>query len=202
MIDGHRAPEVLPDMDLLKDVTDRLTAAGIGFGIYSGFHAMALAGHRSASDVDLWADEQRLADIGAAFPEANVRQAWQGSGEVTVPSEHTGFAINLGDGTVSILGASAIRISDEIYPTNFAGVRDRISWQDFGWVANYFVDPVDTLLNKALTQRGREQGKHDIDDILAIHGAVEIDTAYLYRRIDQLGAHDRVVPFLRRLGVL
>ena len=195
------SPEALrANVGLLHQTRDRLIRAGVGFGIYSGFHAMMLAGHRQTDDIDIWADERRFEDICAAFPEADVQEAWRGSEGLVVKGIHEGFAINLGG--VSILGASVVRLNDEIYPTEFASIRDRVAWHDYGWVAAHFVDPVDTLLTKAITQRGVKEGKHDIEDIEAIVRTVPIDVEYLKIRITQTKTTNRVGPLLRRLGVL
>jgi hypothetical protein len=100
------------------------------------------------------------------------------------------------------MGATKDIIAGTTYNVGFDGVRERTRWQTLGGLTSSFVDPVDTVLFKALSQRGPEQGKRDIEDILAIAGAVTIDVAYLLQRIASLQAEPRAIPLLRKLGIL
>jgi len=195
------ASSLRPNQSLLAETTDRLLAAEIPYGIYSGYHAALLAGHRTTRDVDIWADERRFDDLCAVFPGAEVRQQRYAKDE-PMAGELESFSLALGDGTVSIMGAVVMRHQGSLHPARFEKIQDRITWVRLGATANHFVDPVDTIIGKAITQRGLDQGKHDIEDILAIHSAVDIDKPYLLRRIEDTKSWAKAVPLLQRLGIL
>jgi len=60
----------------------------------------------------------------------------------------------------------------------------------------------DNILFKAILQRGEEEEKFDLKDIIAMAKSEKIDLKYLKRRIKILGAARRVNPVLKKLGVL
>jgi len=62
------------------------------------------------------------------------------------------------------------------------------------------LSPEDVIASKALTQRGKEEGKHDIDDIKAILKNQKIDWKYLEERAERMGGYDRIFELLRYLG--
>jgi hypothetical protein len=57
----------------------------------------------------------------------------------------------------------------------------------------FILPPEDSLIIKALLQRGKDVGKHDIEDIEAFLKIYEsLDTGYLSRRIEGLHAKERI----------
>ena len=64
------------------------------------------------------------------------------------------------------------------------------------------VDPVDTVLLKALLQRGTADGKCDFEDIKAITESIKLDVNYLALRIRQSEAEERVRPVLQQFGIM
>lgn len=56
----------------------------------------------------------------------------------------------------------------------------------------YLLPPEDVLLIKALLQRGPAEGKKDIEDIQNFMDIYQIDKSYLFDRIKELGAQERV----------
>lgn len=66
------------------------------------------------------------------------------------------------------------------------------------WLAN----PVDTITSKAIGQRGPEQGKHDLEDIVALFKVVEIDRDYLWQRLPEVRADKRVINCFRVFHII
>jgi predicted nucleotidyltransferase len=58
--------------------------------------------------------------------------------------------------------------------------------------AVYLLPPEESLLVKALLQRGEDVGKHDVADIEKFMKIYEIDQDYMKKRIGELGAEERV----------
>lgn len=59
----------------------------------------------------------------------------------------------------------------------------------------------DNILFKAISQRGKNEHKFDLEDITAMAKSETVDQKYLKRRIKLLGAARRVNPLLKKLGV-
>lgn len=201
MTTSNAAASQGPNLELLARTTESLRDAHIDYGIYSGFHAQLLGGHRVSKDVDIWVDEERYADLRDIFPNASVQEHCSPD-EGLLPGVVEGFSLTLEDGTVSVMGAMVMRHQGTVHPANFAAIREHVAWCDFGIVADFFVDPVDTLISKAITQRGRDQGKYDIDDIQAIAAAVDINVGYLMKRVQETRSSPKVIPLLRKLNII
>lgn len=181
-------------------VTDRLIAAGIGFGVYSGSQAILLAGHRPLNDVDIWFDYAKIDQLLGTFPEAEFLDRRDAGPD----SAYDGVVVNLGEGDkVQAMSGTFTYAGGVRYPLQWdEQVERHARFQNLGGLYTYFVDPVETVVFKAISQRGEEQGKHDISDIVAIAGHIDIDMEYLFWRIHSSQSWRRVVPLLSRLGVI
>jgi predicted nucleotidyltransferase len=62
------------------------------------------------------------------------------------------------------------------------------------------LSPEDVIASKALTQRGKEVDKHDIDDIKALLKNQKIDWKYLEERAKIMNGYERVFKLLKYLG--
>jgi len=60
----------------------------------------------------------------------------------------------------------------------------------------------DNIIFKAILQRGKDQGKHDIEDIKHMATNEKIDLEYLKKKIKKYHAEKRVKPLLKKLGIL
>ncbi len=198
---SESAPEALCNFELAQEVAHGLTGAGIDFCIFSGSHAALLGGHRSTPDIDFWADHRKWDELVAAFPYAEVtdrRETWK-------PGDpYDGVLLTFGSqGEVAIMSGTIIHADGRTYPSSFTElVRQNRVYTRLGGLMTWFANPADTLLFKAISQRGRDQGKHDIDDIIAISRSVTIDKPYLLQRIIECRAQKRAIPLLLHLGVL
>jgi hypothetical protein len=193
--------EVRPEVKLAQQVSERLLAANIDFCVFSGSHAALIGGHRTTQDIDFWADNQKWDQLISVFPEAHItdrRTAWQ-------PGQpYDGVLLTLGDRKeVGIMAGTIIHADGVTYPSSFTNlVREHRNWSTLGGLTTWFADPADTLLFKAIMQRGKEVNKNDLDDIIAIRDNVTLDVSYLLARIKECDAGQRVLPLLFELGVL
>lgn len=201
MVSERLNPELRPEIALAHQVSDRLLEAGIDFCVFSGSHAALIGGHRTTPDIDFWADNQKWEELIDAFPEAQItdrRSTWQ-QGE-----PYDGVLVTLGQRhEVGIMAGTIIDADGVTYPSSFTDlVRAHRNWMTLGGLTTWFANPADTLLFKAISQRGAAVGKNDIIDIMAIKNNVSLDVPYLLARIRECAAEKRTIPLLLRLGIL
>jgi len=186
---------------LAQHVSNRLLEAEVDFGVFSGSHAAMIGGHRSTPDIDFWADNHKWDDLINAFPDAEItdrRMTWR-------PGQpYDGVLVTMGrHQEIGIMAGTIIYADGVTYPSPFTNlVRTHRIWMTLGGLTTWFANPADTLLFKAISQRGKAVGKNDIEDIIAINNKVSIDVAYLLARIKECKAEERTIPLLVRLGVL
>lgn len=178
-------------------VTRAVEARGAQVALFSGTYAGLVGGHRVSDDVDLWVPNEHVEIVCDTFPAGVFRG-----------DDRTIITVNRQGGKLELMSDMMIHTTDEngkavafpFYMTTAAQRRTVLGDID-GWTVRY-ADPVDTILLKAILQRGPDQGKHDIRDIAAIAANTFIDQDYLRLRIDETGSAERVEPLLRKLRIL
>jgi hypothetical protein len=63
------------------------------------------------------------------------------------------------------------------------------------------VNTVDTLLLKAILQRGKDQGKHDLEDIQSVLAQTELDQEYLEARLEETNTREFTAEVWHGLGI-
>ncbi|MGF7228412.1 MAG: hypothetical protein ACQR33_00315 [Candidatus Saccharibacteria bacterium] len=200
--------------DLVHDVNDVLDEAGINRAIMSGLHAVALqeaatgVPHRVTQDGDFWLPDADI-DRAAEILDANTSHGFgvsyfRGTDRsiITVSRDaEVELMANMDVATTS--GVFAFRMTPTVLSRACAGLGN--------WHVP-FVDPVDSIILKALLQRS--EGKHDAVDIQAMSFCGRIDRAYLWDRLDEIndktqelslpgtGVEMRVIPYLGIIGTL
>jgi len=178
-------------------VAKKAQTYGATVALFSGTYAGLVGGHRVSDDVDFWVPNKHVAAVCEAFP-----------GRILRAHDRTIITVDDQYGKLELMGNMMIHTTDEFghaaafpfYMTRQAQRRSRMGAID-GWTMRY-ADPVDTIMLKAILQRGMEVGKHDIRDIAAIVAATDIDQAYLRTRIRETQSMDRVGVLLEDMGVL
>lgn len=196
----HNPEIVMYDLVLAQQTADRLRDAQIDFCLFSGFHATLLGGHRQTPDIDIWADHLKWDELVASFSEGDIVDRRVNK---ALDDPYDGVLITLGGGSVAVMSGTTIHSDGITYPSPFTDlVRSNRVYTSLGGIETWFANPADTLLFKAISQRGRDKGKHDLDDIVAINNATRIDTQYLLARISECKAEARTIPLLLYMGVL
>lgn len=194
-------PEIRSEIMLAHQVSNRLLEADIDFCVFSGSHAALIGGHRTTPDIDFWADNQKWDELVNTFPDAEItdrRSTWQ-------PGQpYDGVLVTLGQRQeIGIMAGTIIYADGVTYPSSFTDlVRAHRNWVSLGGLTTWFANPADTLLFKAISQRGEAIGKNDIKDIIAIKDNVSLDVPYLLARIKECASEERTIPLLMRLGIL
>ena len=175
----------------LRYVLDRLEKTGIRYGLYAGSHVAILTNNRPPTDIDFIVHDDDLNVLKATFPFAKTRDLGHGV-----------FLYVGDDDVIEFMGAADIFKEGTLYPfrltelaaqrvTTYSGALSRIK----------VVDPVDTLLLKALLRRGKNQGKHDFEDIEAILAHVQLDKTYLQTRLGETNSTKVTRGTWQRFGI-
>jgi hypothetical protein len=176
----------------LPEVLSVLAGTGIRYGLYAGAHVAVLTDNRPAADVDFLVHDDDIDALADIFPSAGNKR----TGSATF------FSID-GDGPIEFMARANIRKDGAVYPFRLTDLAlGRVGTYDARLASVKVVDPVDTLLLKALLRRGRDQGKHDLEDIQAVLAQVEIDTGYLRARLEESGAAGLTAGVWREFGVI
>ncbi len=98
-------------------------------------------------------------------------------------------------GPSEIVGRISIQVGRKIYPYFMDDeMVDRLRRVAFRDLDVPVLAPEDLIAFKAVAQRGREQGKHDLEDVAALAERLEIDGTYLRWRLEKMGALERALP--------
>lgn len=199
------APDTFEQSDQLlsvaQDVGGLLLSRGIPFRIWSGVQAAEIGKHRVSQDVDFWMPDQQVETAYHVLCE-------QMPDQVTLDERDDRYIIRVGEqGDVEIMARMDIHASDGcVYPLrmNREVMRQSHPHIHMGkWAPLPFAPPEETILLKAILQRGEEQGKHDAEDIVAMGAHLPwINVPYLAQRALETESYDRVAPFLQQCGIV
>ncbi len=178
-------------------VSKAVESRGAMVALFSGTYAGLVGGHRVSDDVDFWVPNKHVQAVCDSFPDKVFRG-----------TDRTIITVDDPYGKLELMGDMVIHTQDEYgdrgaFPFHMsrAAQRRTITGSIDGWDVRY-ADPVDTILLKAILQRGHDQGKHDIRDISAIAAHAPIDQRYLRLRIRETQSMERVGSLLSDLRVL
>jgi hypothetical protein len=178
-------------------VAQKAAKHGATVALFSGTYAGLVGGHRVSDDVDFWVPNKHVDVICEAFPSRVFRG-----------SDRTIITVNDDYGKLELMGDMVIHTVDEYghkgaFPFHMSRQAQRrtVPGTIDGWSVRY-ADPVDTILLKAILQRGADQDKHDLRDIAAIVDNVAIDQRYLRLRIRETQSMERVGALLEEMHVL
>lgn len=102
---------------------------------------------------------------------------------------------------VEVYSDISIKIDDRIYSKFVDELQiKKIIWVKINGFEIPILSPEDVIASKALTQRGKEVDKHDIEDAKAILKNQRIDWKYLEERAKIMGGYDRIFKLLKYLG--
>jgi len=160
-------------LGLLKE---RLNAVGIRWLLFAGVAAYCYGSKRRVSDIDVLVFDQDFEKAERAMGKMDGVELCKGKFKKIGKKEY-------------YLGLNEEMFTHKQTRTFFGVEVNLISVED-------------NILFKAISQRGKEQEKFDLEDIIAMAKSEKINVDYLKRRIKILGAARRVNPVLKKLGVL
>lgn len=179
----------------LKKVLTVLNKNGIRYGIFAGAHVFLLTSNREPTDVDILvadADFGKLADI------------FKGN---TVTKDKDGARSSLfyidEDSALEFVARLDFTNEGKVYPIRLTP----LAWEhslkfSVDGTEVILLNPVDTLLEKAILPRGEDVGKHDLEDIGALMNGWDVDKKYLKKRVVEMGAEKQVAKTLQNFNIL
>jgi hypothetical protein len=173
----------------LAEVLDVINHRGLRYGLFGGAYVSTMTGYRLSADADFLLADQDFAAFSSLFPSATIEET--GHSTFLYPDEIR---------KIEFMTRSAIRVAGSEYEFRLTG----LAWEHTAtltgpdWAVR-LGNPVDTILLKAMLQRGPEEGKHDLEDVEALLRVVEVDRGYLEERLAEVNADERVRLFLDRL---
>jgi hypothetical protein len=187
----HNIDTLLDKVPALQYVLNQLAETGIRYGLYAGSHVAVLVNNREPTDVDLIVHDDDLPALRALFPFARTKDL--------------GRAVYLYIGecdAIEFMGRADILRNGKAYPFRLTDLAaEHVRTYTAGRSKIKLVDPVDTLLLKALLRRGQDQGKHDLEDLEAVLNSMRIDQAYLTARLCEVNALDATQHVWRAVGI-
>ncbi|HUD11701.1 MAG TPA: hypothetical protein VMS08_04790, partial [Candidatus Saccharimonadia bacterium] len=172
-------------------VLEKLDEADIRYGLYAGSHVAVLVNNRVPTDVDFLVHDDDLPRLKSAFPFAKTKDVGDG------------VFLYVGDNDViEFMGAADVIKGEEVYPFRLTDLAvSKLTTYDIEDVKINLVDPVDTLLLKAILKQGADKGKHDLEDIEAVLQITELDAGYLSKRLKESGAMNITKGVWDKFGV-
>lgn len=172
----------------LMSVVEILNKNHIKYGIYSGSYAYIVSANRVPTDVDVLVADEDIPKVRKLF-----------SASRYIDEKYCLYLYPYEDKRIEIISRSVVKIGDAMYRFKLT----ELAWQHTREIAeeNFRVrlcNPVDTILLKAVLQRGANQGKFDFSDIEAILAKEDIDIGYLAERVREVGMDHRLGVVLQK----
>lgn len=161
----------------LSAIKARLTKAGVPWVIFAGAAAHCYGSRREITDIDILVRCEDLEKAKAALRDIDT----------------AGFDVGCGAEISTPQGICLFFLDAEMI--------ERIKWKRLYCISVPVMPVEDNIVLKAILQRGKEEGKHDVEDIQAMLKHEKIASAYLKRRIHNCHAEKRVLPLLHSLNV-
>jgi predicted nucleotidyltransferase len=137
--------------------------------------SILLRSPRRVTDIDILVRSQDLKEARSALEGLNVE----------------GF--DVGKGAEMKIGRAVCRFFLEEIPA------ERIQRRELFGIEVPVIPVEDNIIFKAFLQRGKEEGKHDIEDIHQMIKHEKTDVEYLRERMQKCGCEERVKPILQTL---
>lgn len=178
----------------LPEIFSKLQEVKLKYGIFAGTCVSVLTGNRESTDIDLLVaddDFDLLIRTLAGRVEEKETESHKGAFFYPDQSRRLEFASKLD-----------FIVDGIYYPIRLTERAWKNCWKyEVDGVEVILLNPVDTVLEKAIDTRGSEMGKHDPEDIEALMTGVSIDMAYLAVRAKEMKAVEKVAQTLSKYGV-
>jgi len=190
--------EIQDELKRTLEIIVKKIPEGVNYGFSNGTAAFFYGSGREPTDLDICTDNPGIQKITEALNEF-----------LSMPLKRieteffslygTKFKINKYE--VEVYSEAIIKIAGAIYLKTMDNEQlKRIRKIKVNSLEIPLFSPEDIIASKALTQRGKEVGKHDIDDIKAMLKTQKIDWKYLEERAKRMGGYNRIFELLRYLG--
>jgi hypothetical protein len=158
------------------------------YGLFGGAYVATMTGYRASADADFLLADADFAAFCDLFPTAAIKDT--GYSTFIYPDDAR---------QIEFMTRSSVRVAGSEYQFWLTA----LAWEHTTTLAGpdwavRLGDPVDTILLKAMLQRGPEEGKHDLEDVEALLRVLRVDRLYLDERLAEVNADERVRAFVDR----
>ena len=159
----------------LSLIKDRLDEAGVRWAVFAGAAAHCYGSKIEVTDVDILVANADLDKAKAVLKDVDLE----------------GFDVAAGSDIPTPQGVCCFFLDDE--------AMKRVQRKQLFGVTVPVISVEDNIVFKAILQRGKEEGKRDVEHIRDMVKHEKIDLEYLRDRIQQCHANKRVMPLLKSL---
>jgi DNA polymerase elongation subunit (family B) len=186
--------ELLKTIEILVETIPK----NIKWGFRDGTAAFFYGSGREPTDLDICTNNygiQKISEILNEFLLKSAEKISKNIFEIYIAK----FKVN--EYEIEVYSESSIIIDSKVHPKSIDEEQlKRIRKIKIKNIEIPLLSPEDVIASKALTQRGKEVGKYDIDDVKAILESQKIDWKYLEERAKRMKGYDRIFGLLRYLG--
>jgi hypothetical protein len=167
----------------------QINKTNIRYGLYAGAYVSVMTSNRPAKDVDFLVADDDIVKAKALFPGCDKKEMGA-----------TMFLYPYNEHRIELMSGADYDIADSYYPFRLT----QLAWEHTTVLKGKdfkvrLCNPVDTILLKAMLQRGVGQGKHDLEDIEDLLKVVTVDGNYLASRLAELNPDERLQKTLKNL---
>ena len=156
----------------LSLVRERLDGVGVPWAVFAGAAAYCYGSTREITDIDILVRCEDLEKAQTAISDADTR----------------GIDVGCGSEIETEQGTCRFYFDDEMM--------GRVQQRYLFGVKVPIISVEDNIIFKAILQRGKDEGKHDLIDVWCMIEHENIDEEYLKDRIQRCQAEERVKPIL------
>lgn len=176
----------------LTSVLSKINEAQIKYGLYAGSHVFVLSANRPPIDVDFLVADEDFAKLKELFPASHIKDIGNAK-----------FIYLDGRDDIEFMSFADVNAENSHY--NFR--LTNLCWENSSSIEgeNFKVkvlNEVDTILLKAMLQRGEDIGKHDIEDIETILKYKTVDKEYLQKRLLEVNQDERLLSVLKKFELI
>jgi len=182
----------IPDLSI---VIKKLSDNNIKYGLYAGAYVSLITSNRVPTDVDFVVADEDFDKLKVLFPHAQLKGDEKNAGGLFLyPSE---------DHQIEFMAKATVDMDGSHYNFKMTDLAwNNTSLMEINGINIRLCNPIETILLKAMLQRGADKGKHDLEDIEALLNFVTIDKNYLSKRLLECGQDERLLVVIRKYNLL
>ena len=184
--------KILDKNPFLKSVLLELNKSGIKYGLYAGSQVSILTSNRVPTDIDFLVADEDMLKLKKIFPFALTKDC--GDGLFLYIGRNNEIEFMAQDNIIMAGSNYTVRLTDLCWNNTTL-----LEGNDFKL---RLCNVVDTILLKSILQRGKEKGKHDLEDIEALMNVCAIDKTYLEQRLLEIKGDQRVRDVLKKFNIV
>jgi hypothetical protein len=173
-------------------VINKINDENIKYALYAGCYISVLTWSRKVKDIDFLVSYKDMEKLKRLFPFAETKDYWDCL-----------LLYLWNNNIVEFMSYPEKNINNSNY---YLCLTD-LAWKNItkincDWLTINMLNPVDTILQKAVLQRWIEKWKYDIQDIKSIVKVVDIDINYLNKRKLEFDNQKKIAQILLELNIL